>query len=678
MKTILQRPIKFGILFSAIMLMNAVAFGASFTAVASGNWSSTTTWGGTVPSLNNTGDQITIPASINVVMNSDLTLNGATSQVTVNGTLSSVTGNVFTITNGILAGSGSISADSMKLAAGASVLFTGSITAKKLSVATLSIQGGISIMVNEQLTLSGGTTSIGTGGTLTVAANANVIMAGGQLTQTAGTLGLTSSYNVVYQNGATNTGLELSGSGLNNVTVDVGGSNTLLLSGNLTLNGTLTLSSGTLSLSGHNLTVAGNVSASGTGSIHSTIISNITITSAINMSGALMFTTTSGVNNLTINTGSGHAAAISGQLTVNGTLTLTSGILKLQSAKLVITGNVAASGSGTISSTTGSSITINTSTALAGGLKFTSGSNTVDTLSVNVGGSGSLIISSDLTINDRLVFTAGRVNIGNHRLTIGASGTITGADSSSYVITDTAGSLGMTVSMLASSTFPVGTDSAYFPATAQMNLLSTSRVIRIGVSKNVYAKGTSGGDISTTQPVVDATWRVTSDVSSNLNLNLELMWPSSAEVNGFMRSQSYISHYSSGSWDTSTVSAALTSTVTGLFSLKRTNITSLSPYGVFDERAEPNGSAVGISVVNSSTGIIVYPNPASENISIKIEESAGAVINVDIISITGQITGSYQISGSDTVIPVNALPSGTYFIKLYNDKINTVKQFTKL
>src|SRR6185436_10673653 len=94
-----------------------------------------------------------------------------------------------------------------------------------------------------------------------------------------GTLALGSAYSVQYNSGTIIAGPELNGSGLKNLTVNVGAGNTVTLSSDATINGTLTLTSGTFSLGIKNLNIKGDVAATGTGTIKSTIASDIEINS---------------------------------------------------------------------------------------------------------------------------------------------------------------------------------------------------------------------------------------------------------------------------------------------------------------------------------------------------------------------------------------------------------------
>ena len=330
-------------------------------------------------------------------------------------------------------------------------------------------------------------------------------------------------------------------------------------------------------------------------------------------------------------------------------------------------------GTGTISSTSNSSIGINTPVSPGGSLRFSAGNNTVDSFSVNIGSNGSVSVASDLNIFGRLTLTSGHLNIENNTLIMGAAATIVGADANSYVITGTSGSLKIPIALatLMKTEFPIGTANAYFPASVLLNPGTPGGNIQIGVTPNVYINGTSGMDISNSQPVVDATWNVQSNIVSSLNLNLELMWSPSAEVNGFVRNTSFISHYTGASWDVSAILSA-SAGGNGLYSLTRMNLTSLSPFTVFDQ-----STSTGVDELMKPSDIVLYPNPVSENIMIKNIESSNSIVDVEVVNVYGQTVANYQLSGGDVIVPVGNLLSGTYFLKMKNDKMNFVKQFIK-
>ncbi len=1001
MITNLQRPIKFGILFIAFLLTYFSANSTTFTAQASGNWSSTTTWGGAAPSFNPTVDIITIPATIAVTLDNNLTVDGATALLTVIGTLNSGANYGLTINSGTLAGTGTVNVSSLVLGTFALVTFTGNVTATNLSSSATSLQAAANLMVNQNLTISGGIFTIKNGGTLGTAANANIILAGGQLALSGGTLALTSNYNVSYTNVGVMTGIELNGSGLKNITVNVPSGNAVTLSNNLTLNGTLTLTSGTLDLGGKNLTISGtgdiavggsgiilsssasnivinsstgisgtinfgsttntvnnltvnvgngnmvkttgnltvngtlylssgtlslnslnlqitgnvstgtgdivstssdlmintsasisgalnfsgasnglnnvtinvgpgntvqvsgsitvsgtltfssgnlvlnntnltitgDVTSAGSGGITSTSGSNLYFNSTASMTGSLNFTGTgSSLNNLTVNVGSGNNAKImgtlnvtgtlaltggalslnntnltlsgnltssanggiisnsnsnitingsasltgainftgnsvinnfvlnigtgnnaqitgsltvagnlnlasgtlamnsmnltingnilanangmissngasnliiiasnsmtgslnftnaanalnnfsltigsgntaqlSGKLSVNGNLTLTSGTLVLSNADLTIAGDVAAGLGGIISSTSTSNLTISSSNSITGSLKFDNGNNTLHNFTVNIGGNGSVKLSSDLNIQGTLNFMGGKLDLSNNKLIFLASATVTGAGSSSYIITGSTGAVLMSMTAgSAATTFHVGTSTQYLPATITLNSGSSSGKVDVGVSENVFVSGTSGADLSLTQKLVDATWMVHSDITTNLNLNLQLGWAASAEVNGFNRNTCYISHYINSKWDASAVAAA---SVNGsMYSMTRTNITSLSPFAVFEQGAISNG----INAENVNSTFSLYPNPASEQITVITNGSDENPVHLRIINMKGQVVKDVSVTNREENISVSTLEPGCYYIKMDNENTYVTKEFIKV
>ncbi|MGV3631667.1 MAG: T9SS type A sorting domain-containing protein [Bacteroidota bacterium] len=676
MKKNLLKSFKPGLFVAAALLtiqFCSVSFAATFTAVASGNWSSSATWGGIIPALNNLTDQVTIPAGITVTMDNDLSLNGITAQINVLGTLNANSGNTFTMLTGNLSGSGTIMGDHMVFGTGANLFFTGMLNMNTFRTSSSGMQSSANMMINEELELMAGIMSIQSGGTLSLASGATIHRSGGQLTVSGGTLNLGSNYHVRYSSSSATSGVELSGAGLQNVTIDSGSGNTVNLNTDLDVNGTLTLTSGTLDLDNNHLVINGGVAASGSGNIASSNTSNITVMTNSMMNGSLRFHPSAhSINNLTIAVGSAYHAGISGTLNIQGALNLTSGALNLDNADLHIMGSLSGGGTGTITATSASNsnITINTSGTPAGVLHFTTGSNTVNDFTVNISGGGAIMMGSDMVVEGTLNLTAGHVDMGNNMLTISSSGSISGGNSNSYIKLGASGSLNRQASLLFTTNYPVGTGTAYLPATVGLNLGSSSGMVRVGVRSNVYANGTSGTDMSAAQAMVDATWDLQSDITSNLDMELDLMWSAASEVNGFDRNMSYISHYTNSSWDLNTSSAA--STISGgMFSQTRTNITSLSPFAVFDQSTTAETKELADAAVE------VYPNPASDKITFSNIDVAQGPVSVDIISIYGQAVASYELTEGNSYIPVNELPKGNYFIQLNSNYIHSVKQFTK-
>src|SRR5258705_2567199 len=318
-----------GVIIAALLLFTAsFSSGATFTAVASGNWSSNTTWGGSVPPLTIVSDQVTISSGINVVMDNNVTLSGALAQLNVNGTLSSSSSGILTVAMGTVDGSGVINVGHLTCETTALIYFTGSLTANIMTCNTPNLLVTADVMVNQSLQLASGVLNLQAGGSLDVAANATIVISGGMITLNGGTVGLSGSYNVSYTNGSAITGVELTGSGLSDVSVNVGPANTVTLTTNLDVSGTLYLTTGALVLATNNLTISGNIAASGSGNISSTSASNISIVTATSVSGALAFSASGNtVNNFTVNIGSNGSVMLCSDIIIGGMLNLVSGHL---------------------------------------------------------------------------------------------------------------------------------------------------------------------------------------------------------------------------------------------------------------------------------------------------------------------------------------------------------------
>ena len=93
------------------------------------------------------------------------------------------------------------------------------------------------------------------------------------------------------------------------------------------------------------------------------------------------------------------------------------------------------------------------------GNELPSGPFNLGNLTINT--SGTVTLGADATANGVLTFTSGKLALGSHNLTMGSSpGTISGANSSTYVVTNGTGSLVQNVGS-SDVTYPIGTASAY-------------------------------------------------------------------------------------------------------------------------------------------------------------------------------------------------------------------------
>ncbi len=83
--------------------------------------------------------------------------------------------------------------------------------------------------------------------------------------------------------------------------------------------------------------------------------------------------------------------------------------------------------------------------------------------------------------------------------------------------------------------------------------------------------------------------------------------------------------------------------------------------------AKIKGSITGISEMNNSLSISVFPNPATDRVTVEISgEMMGS--NLAIVNIEGQQLIARQIDQPKTLIDISNLPSGVYFVRLTNER----------
>lgn len=305
-----------------------------YTAIASGNYSSVSTWaGGNVPPSLLLADDVVIPAGINVVLDQAQTINGTLSTFNVDGTLtsSSSVNNALILSLGSLTGGGTLTLDSMVMQLSSGFSFTGSLMVKNFTSLGTTMSSAASLTVSRHLWLQDGIMNM-TSGTLSLSSGAMIVVSGGILAMNGGMLNLNNEYHVMYTGSSSiNAGLELTGSGLNKVIVNMTGGASVDLSSDLDVMDTLTLTSGVLDLNNHHLTFSGNgnFAASGTGSISAGTGSNIMINTANNFDGGIRFTSGSNViNNFVVNaSNSGRTIRLGSDVMIGGQLNLQSGYL---------------------------------------------------------------------------------------------------------------------------------------------------------------------------------------------------------------------------------------------------------------------------------------------------------------------------------------------------------------
>ncbi|MGE0637341.1 MAG: T9SS type A sorting domain-containing protein [Bacteroidia bacterium] len=651
---------------AVLLLFVSVAKATVFTATSSGNWSSSATWGGSSPGVLISGDQVIIPVNVTVNLDQDISLSGALSSLDVNGMLSGST-NTVTVINGTLTGTGSIDVNSIDVSGTGSILFSGNLMVETLVNSSSQLVLTASTFISGSLQLVSGIVSVSTGGNITISSGAIIELNGGQVVLNGGLFTGLNSYDIIYGGGSTSIGLEATGSGLNDITVNLSGDNQqLTMTGDLELDGQLNIQQGQLIVGSNSLSVNGIVTSSG-GTLVTNGQSSLSISGSTN--GNLNFIgNLPAVGSLTINVGSSIELTLESNLWVSGDLNFTSGILDLNGYTLSVSGDMNLSSNAQFSSAAGSSLEIHSDGSVNGQLTFTGGMGQLNDLQIDIANGGNVELGSDVTVSGTLDLDAGFVIIGNNDLIIGTSGEITGGGLTTYIIAEGSGTLIMTVSAGGQGTvFPVGTSVNFSPVTLVQANGSTTGAFGVSLMGQVYSEGTTGFSLSNTTSIVENTWLIESNLSSGIDLTLSVEWAAGLEVNSFNNDNCFISHYVNGDWDASAqVSAGIAAS--GNFTISRSGITSLSPFAVFD-----NATTVGVETVQKEIDVELFPNPAKDWVAINIDQPLSN-FNLDIYDKTGRFISANNFTESRKVVDISSLASGIYIFKIWNnDYINVTK-----
>jgi len=77
---------------------------------------------------------------------------------------------------------------------------------------------------------------------------------------------------------------------------------------------------------------------------------------------------------------------------------------------------------------------------------------------------------------------------------------------------------------------------------------------------------------------------------------------------------------------------------------------------------------------NESTSLVVYPNPATDRLTIESEE---VIRQCEIYDLTGQLVETLENASERMEISVEALPAGIYLVKLVTDRFTPTRWFIK-
>lgn len=645
------------VVFIALFSLNLQA--DTYTATLSGDWTTGATWvGGTAPpdTLTN-GDQVIIPLSVDVNLVSDIAVNDAGSSIEVIGTLSSSSGHGLTVINGSLTGTGIIDVEHLEFQTNSTLLFTGTMDADDLILSSKQLGLSLITRVYDTLVIRNSDLTIQATGILNLDNDVVVMIENGSLLNSGGGLNLTGEADLIYTGSSNMAAAELDLSTISSVMIDMdNASDEVTLDGDMHVRDMLTIQTGTLNTSNNELTIDGDFWSSANGSLAFDNQGDLTISSDASLSSSIWFNGgTDTLDDLTINIAGNGQAQIESDVHVMGEFCLAAGTLAMHDQSLALYGDFQGFAQGHIATTDQSNLWLMTSGNVSGTLNFSDTANSVNDLMVDMN-NDSIEIGSDVMIQGTLTLNSGNVANGDFNIMLAGTATMQGGSPDSYI--QTSGNGWLTIAMNASDSkmYHMGTAEAYAGAMIELNGGSSDGNYSARVMNDVYAQATGGSNITASEPSVDKTWFVETDASGNVDLNLSLTWEGSSEVNGFDNTNAYISHYASGQWD-AVASGSATANANGTFTLTRNNVTSLSPFAVFDEN-----TSVGIDDPAQIYDLTIYPNPAHKEL--RVDMPVQKSLEAAVIGTQGRVLYEFDLQSGSNVIDISDLEDGSYFLKV--------------
>jgi len=648
-----------------------IEFGSLSSATYTGNL--------TLDELHNSGSVLSLAAVVNI--SDSLDLDAGPIALSIGSNLEIGTGATIRRDAGTLVMSGGVFNSGNNY----NVLYTGASKTSGIELNSVSIENvylqmadnlqtislSNDLIVNNTLTMSAGHLDI-SGYDLSI--YENMIVSAGTMFQS------NSASNILLQSGSVITsGFTFEpASSVNMLTIDHSGSGNVKLNSPLIILGAVRLLDGSLSLentsvlemgSGSIILVEDGALTTNGGNFDGTQSYNLayvggTLTTGIEFTGAGLNDVEIDLNNNTeeINFGS------SGQ--IDGHLNLLVGVFDLAGFDLTLNGTIDQQPTSLIKGNVVSDLILNLNASGNEIIRFHPSNQTLKKMTANILGSGIIILGSDLIIKTELTMAQGKIDIDGYDLIIEAGGTIVGYSDTKYIIARGSGHLQMYVAAGSTYTvFPVGTSANYSPASIQQTVGSSSGNFMVNLFNGVYTGGTVGTNVALTKSVVNRTWNIESQTGLIIDMNLKLGWLVAAEVNGFDRTNAYISHYSTN-WDTYTASPAMVG-LNNTYELERTGIMSLSPFAVTDEN-----SSLKVNEENGLLMINIYPNPCAEIISVNYENNSGQFV-YQVSDISGK-TFDLVNDGSNQ-FDVSFLCSGVYLLRIIdlNTNVVVIKEFIK-
>lgn len=159
---------------------------------------------------------------------------------------------------------------------------------------------------------------------------------------------------------------------------------------------------------------------------------------------------------------------------------------------------------------------------------------------VTIKNPANVALNCDITIENDLNFSNGKIILGANNLTL--NGSINGNTSSMYVVTNDTGYLIQSIDASSSKTYPIGTISSYYPATlAQGSSASTDNL-------GVRVQNSIDNAVNIPTKVVNVQWTINEATAGGNELTTTFQWNTTDEASEFDHSGTVETRYYSGGY----------------------------------------------------------------------------------------------------------------------------------
>jgi fibronectin-binding autotransporter adhesin len=265
---------------------------------------------------------------------------------------------------------------------------------------------------------------------------------------------------------------------------------------------------------------------------------------------------------------------------------------------------------------------------------------------------GLATLASNVTVNNTLTFTNGKISVLGYNLTIPATAVISGATAAKYVIAEAAGTLIQQVTAGGTKLYPVGTTANYVPATITLTGGSATDNFRVRVMNFVYNQGTNGFVLANF--AVNNTWFITEETVGGSDATITLQWPALLELPGFMGPQSRVSQSSGLTYTFGPLSPA---SGANPYTSNKPNVTGFNAFAVLNNLVILSVTWLNTSGENKNGDNYINWNVANEraNNNYTVEYAANGTNFTTI----GNVAGKGSITSSNAYLFIHKNVSGT-------------------